>query len=51
LGHKQTSAASFDHLVGDSKYSRGDCKAERLRSFQVDAQLKFSWLYDRSFQP
>ena len=37
----------FDHLVGSGKerWCHGD--AERLRSFQIDRQLKFIWVLNR----
>ena len=38
VGHKPTSAASFDHLVGAGEQRGRDGNAERLRCFQINSQ-------------
>ena len=38
---------SLDHAIHNGKYTRRDCKAERLCSLHVDDQLELSWQHDR----
>jgi hypothetical protein len=38
---------SFDHFVGDSKQTGGNCGPERIRGFTVDDELELGRLLDR----
>src|SRR5262245_23792167 len=42
--HTHTGRTSFDHLVGAGEERGRNFKAERLRGFKIDNQLKFSRL-------
>ena len=46
-GDRSWSAQSFDHSIGTKQHGLRDCKAECLRSFQVDDKLEFGRLLDR----
>ena len=43
----QQFSSLFDHLVGDRKHARRNCKAECFCGFEVDDQVKFGGLHDR----
>jgi hypothetical protein len=45
----QRTASLFDHLVGAGEHNRGDIKAERLGSFEIDQELEFRRLLYREF--
>ena len=47
LCQKQTSAASFDHLVGYGEYAGWNCKAKRPRSIEIDNELELGRLLHR----
>jgi hypothetical protein len=47
MGHKQTSAASFDHLVGSHLHDQRHGKTEPLGGLEVNHELEFGGLYDR----
>src|SRR6516165_7475335 len=47
LGHKRTSPASFDHLIGTADERVGDGDAERLGGLEVDVHLDLCCLLDR----
>jgi hypothetical protein len=47
LCQKRTSAASFDHIVGEREQPVGNLEAERLRGLEVDGQFELRGLYDR----
>ena len=40
LGQADLERRLFDHLVGAGEYCRRNCKAQRLRGFQIDHQLE-----------
>jgi hypothetical protein len=44
---QRTCRHSFNHFVGPGKQGWRYCKAERLRSLEVDNELEFSRLGDR----
>jgi hypothetical protein len=37
---RQNDRDLFDHLVGNRKHARRNCKAERFRGFEVDHKLE-----------
>src|SRR5437588_7940048 len=45
--HQLCLAHSFDHLVGDGEHAGRNYQAERLRHFEVDAELELDRLLDR----
>jgi len=44
LCQKQTSAASFDHLVSAGEQRRRNINAKRARGLQIDDKIKFGCL-------
>src|SRR5262245_51168038 len=46
-GQKRTSTALIGQLIRSGKHRCRNFEAKRLRGFEVDDQLKFSWLLDR----
>src|SRR6516165_12216306 len=47
LGHKRTSASSFDQVVSNGKYAWRNSEPECLSSRQIDNELEFCWLLNR----
>ncbi len=47
VAEKQTSAASFNHLIGDGEHARRNGQPERLGRFQVDDQVELGRLHNR----
>jgi len=47
LGQKQTSAASFDHLVGEREQKRWNLEAEYLGRLEIEVEKELRWSHDR----
>jgi hypothetical protein len=45
--HEQKSSTLLNHPVGTGKKGGWNSKANCLRGFEIDDELKFGWLFDR----